>query len=420
VSRFFKNIILLAMLRRRLPILPAGPTLLFAAKLAVLTAAIGAATWGVHQAVKRSLPYEQYRQHKVVVDNFETGPDTWFSVNAREIGIVEGPRAGKGLAVMARYDRHGDTIVSLYRDMRAIRAAGPARLEFSVYVADKTDGITVEAETEGRRIKLGDWQFDEGDWWSWVDLEVKLDPAGPPEKIHWMERKFESPRGRLSTLYVDNLRLVDEQSGHVIWSEDFDMNGWTPAGGGPDTARILSAGIREGAERYTLRLSPGAGMVSKDVRGQDLSGVERFRCRLMRWEGEGTVSLTLSAEGAEGSHTVDGLKPGEWRTVDLSWEDLGFESAASLQAVHTVGLDASGAGGDVYLDDVTFRRPPRRMYEVLKAVHCVLPTLAGLAVGLVLLLGLQFQEVRDVREWVKQRGWRKRKGQVEEPAGDVT
>ena len=177
---------------------------------------------------------------------------------------------------MMKYDRHGDTVVSLYRDVRAVRAAGPARLEFSVYVADKTDGIAIEGETEGRRTRLGDWQFDEGEWWSWVDLAVKLGPAGLPQKIHWMERKTESSPQRESALYVDDLRLVDEQSGRTVWSEDFDRNGWRCAGElsrapQPELA-IVDTRTEGDTPRYALGLSGPCSSWEKTIPGFDLSG----------------------------------------------------------------------------------------------------------------------------------------------------
>ena len=80
VSRAFKNGILLLLLRRHAPVLPIRESLAFAARLAVLSAAVGASVWGSLLVTRQWLPYEQYRAHVVSVGADlvqRTPPRTW-------------------------------------------------------------------------------------------------------------------------------------------------------------------------------------------------------------------------------------------------------------------------------------------------------------------------------------------------------
>ena len=415
-SRVFKNVLLLALLRRHLPVLPGRASLVFAAKLTALSVAVGLATWFAHAQVRRRLPWEQYRQHKVVVDSFETGPDTWFSLNANDVGIVEAPGGGKGWAMRMDYFRHNDTRCSLYREMKGLRATPGMRLEFSLHSSVKMFQVAVEVEASGERKRVLEAAVWEAAWGGWQKFSCRIEEAGPIDRIHWLEGHPRGPGD--GTLYLDDIRLVDEGSGEVVWSEDFDTNGWSPAGQAPaEEPGVENTQPEARAGRYALRLPPGPRAVQKDISGFDLSGTERFRCRLMSTEGPDEVTVRLTAEDSSASHKVELPEPDEWRTVDVSWKELGFQSAEQFQGVHTVWLEAKEGRGAIYVDDVTFRRPPSRLYELFKLLHCALPTLAGLIAAAVCLPLLKFEEVRDIRQWVKDRGWRRRREAGEEVAG---
>jgi len=182
---------------------------------------------------------------------------------------------------------------------------------------------------------------------------------------------------------------------------------------------VVNTGGGARAPRYALAVSGGRGVVSNPV-GEylDLAGVTRFRCRLMTPgpQGASVVVRLVSPERAAESRAV--LAPGQWKTVDLDWKGLGFESERAFRRVGSVELQVPGGAGVVYVDDVTFRRPPRRLYELVKLVHCVLPTLAGLLAAAVCLPLLRFEEVGDVRRWVRERGWRRRSVEAREGVGE--
>jgi len=402
VSRYFKNIILLGLLAKRLPVLPARESLVFGAKLAVLSVAVGLATWGAHEVVRRRLPYDKYRQHKVVVDNFETGPDSWFSLNAQDISIAQAPGQGQGLAVRMQYDRHGATPCSLYRELKGMRAATPVLVEFSLYSEGPMDGIAVEVERNGSRSRVFEERFAAGTQptGQWQHFLCEISEPQPIERIHWLETK--SALNTTNAFYIDNILL---KSPTWLWGEDFDRNGWQ---GAPGSSAQPWVGSEVSAGEKSCALALPEGTCSKALMGLDLSGVERFRYRLLNTgPSDAEVSVTLTGAGETGvSHRVS-LRPGEWQRTDLSWQDLGLPSPEEFASLNDVRVEASQPG--VYLDDVTFRRPPSRMYEVYKLAHCTVPTLAGLLVAILCLLVLRFDEMRDVGRWIKKRGWRRRK-----------
>ena len=248
VSRYFKNLILLLMLRQHLPLLPARETAIFALKLVVFTAAVGGATWLGHRWMQRKYPFMPYRQHKVVVDNFETGPDTWFSLNAAEIGLAEVSDGERGLALKARYNRHGETRCSIYRNLTGIRTGGDLRLEFAVLSENPADKLAVELEeTEGRR-RILESDLRPGEW---VKMSVAIQDAGDARKLHWMEVSGPTTE---NTLYIDDVRLVRAGTSEITWQEDFDSNGWSNS----VRPRVANVKPDSDAPRYALPLPPGS------------------------------------------------------------------------------------------------------------------------------------------------------------------
>jgi peptidoglycan biosynthesis protein MviN/MurJ (putative lipid II flippase) len=406
VSRVFKNLILLALLRRRLPILPLRDTLVFAGNLLVLSGAVGLATWGTYQVVRRHVSFEQYRQHKVVIDNFETGPDTWFSLNAKEVSIVRMEDDAQGLAVMMRYDRHGETQPSLYREMQGIRTEDAQQLKvfFDVYSAQPARGIALEVERGGKRERVFEDKSFAGGWETFTAVIDR--PAGIV-RLHWLEA---SPgAGGENRLYLLNVAMADG-TGRFLWEENLRDGGWKGLMPLPDERQPGLVDTQPGAvsPRYALEAPVAVYGARKDIAGFDLSGTDQFRCRLMP-RGDKPTFVTLRLVGPGGSVTRrEEVTAGKWKTVDLAWKDMGFASVAEFRAVQRIEVETTES--DVLLDDVTFRRPQQRMmYEAMKFIHCAVPSLAGLVVGIVCLLILKFPEVDDVVRWVRDRGWRRRK-----------
>jgi len=428
VSRLFKDLILLALLRRHIPILPARPTLVFAGKLAALTAAIGLATYGTYEIVERRVPLEPHRQHKVVVDNFETGPDTWFSLNARDTGIVREPETlevGERLGaccVMMAYGRHGGTQCRLYRRMDGIRTGEAQWLAFSLHSAGEMAGILVEVEQRGQRVPVFQQAFEspqEQPTARWREFLVDLQDVGAFDAIHWSEPA--SSTQTANRLYLTRVSLRSDGPDGLFWEEDFETNGWSTTASNHGTRegpmpRVTDTRRGDETPRHALAVTSEVGTTYNPISDYlDISGTTRFRCRLMTpGPRPTTATIKLVCPGRVGAREV-ALTPGEWETVDLDWEALGFESPEEFGEVRAVQLEVPR--GTVYLDDVTFRRPPRRMYEVAKLAHCVVPTVAGLVVGALCLALLRFEEMHDIRQWIRKRGWRRRKEEAEEVGG---
>jgi len=404
VSRYFKNLILLALLKREMPILRARETLAFAAKLAALSAAVGLAAWLALGRVQRALPLEPYRQHKVVVDNFEAGTDTWFSLNAEQVEIAADPTGGQGAAVMMSYRRGGRAECSLSRELGGLRLEGPVRLDFKACATGRAvPRLVVQAESADKRTAAGTfapvWTAPPG----WQEFSCTIPDAAGIKRLYWLDGGG-GQAGRAS-LFLKDVQLTDERTGELIWREDFQTNGWTggPAGTAP---RIVDAAEPGKPARCGLLVEPDT-LARKDLSRLDPGDADHFRCRLMSRSAGAGAKLTLQAAGGKGSLDVALPVPGVWEVVDASWEKMGFKSAADFRSLRAIEVQAAGAS--VYVDDVTLRRPATRFYEAAKLVHCAVPTLLALIVGLPVLLALRFPETRDVVEWVRRRGWRRRK-----------
>jgi hypothetical protein len=407
VSRYFKNLILLGILRRRVPVLPFKESAGFALKLAILTAGVGLATWGCHRLVRERWPMEPYRQRKVVVDNFETGPDSWFSLNAREIGIAPAPGEGEGLAVRMSYNRHGDVHPSLYRRIDRLAAAGPLRLEFAAMLEQPAERLVVELEGEDGRERVFNRTLGDAPAGSWQSFTVDIASLEGIEGIHWLEAGNRPEESNI--LWIDDVILRVPETGEVFWGQNFDANGWRAAEG--TSASVADSRAEGETPRYALALAEGKYM--KSLASYDLSETTVLRVNVRNDEDrERTVSVVLSGPTGEPKVAEEEVPPHEWRTFARTWEELGYESAEAFRRAVRLTIESPGEG--VWVDDVTLRRPARRTYEVIKLIHCTLPTLAGLIVGALLGLLLKFEEIDDVVSWVKQRGWQREKEDVEE------
>ncbi len=402
VSRYFKNLILLGMLRRHLPVLPARSTLIFGLKLAIFTAGIGAATWFGHRWFSHNYPFAPYRQHKVIVNSFETSPETWFSLNAAELGLRPGPVNDDNVALRTRYNRHGETRCSIYRHVANLKMDRPLDMTFRAYSREQPGKIAVELkrDEERNRVLTGKLKTEE-----WTKHRVALPAGFSPDTIHWLE--IEGPE-RENVLYLDDIQLTDPKTGKILWQEDFDGDGWNATAGTPVTENVSD---QPSTFRYALRM-PADATTGRDIATYNLQDTTRFRYRLLnRSEEAVTVDIALESEGKTVTHTAE-LPAGDWTTVDKSWEELGFPAEKDFGT--TDGIEITTGDAPVYLDDVTFRRPPRRIYELIKFLHCVVATLAGIFAGALLLPLLRFEETNDVIRWVKEKGWQKSEDEVEE------
>jgi len=406
VSRIVKNAFLLLFLKRHVRVLAAGPTLRFAAKLAVLAAAVGMVAYSTLRWTERAFPYERYRLRKVTVDNFDVVPETWYSVDADAVEIVQAPGGEHGVAVHMLYKRHRHG-PALGRRLDHVRTAGARGLSFALRSSGKLSALRIRVDYRDGHTRSAEIECDEGVWGSWQTVVVPggLLDGGEVASIWWSDvGRGPSP----NEIWLDEVELTDG-AGAVLFAEDFDSNGWRLVGDSPSPARVVAA--QEG--RLALRLPQGARGLSKDIAGYDVSGTDRFRCRI-RPEGDAPVEarVVLRAPGHEAVRPVR-LEAGKWNTVAFAREELGFDGGA-WASLQSVSVTLGDAGRGLLVDDVTFRREPRIQYELLKVVHCTLPTLAGLLVMGICLVVLRFEELSYVTQWLRDRGWRRDR---HDPAG---
>ena len=408
VSRAVKNLAMLLVLKRHVNVLPARATLIFAARLAALSAAVGAAAWFARQWTERQFPYERYRLQKAVVDSFEVLPETWYSVDADTVMISAAPDAGHGNAVKMVYGRHGGRIVRLERDMSYVDCAAARSLSASLWGVEDARRLGVSVRRRGERA-FEDVGLSAGaaSPSGWTPVRVDLDGEDMAAVAFYEKAGGGTEPGKL---FVDDVALL-RADGAVLFTEDFDGNGWEPPAGTdtrPGAARV------EG-ERYALVLPSGLARATKDVRGYGLSGTDVFRCRVRAADGgEATVAVEL---GSPSRKTVRDLTvdAGQWTEFSVTREELDL-SREEWAGLTYVAVSAPEGHGGLWLDDVTFRRPARsRQYAALMLVHCALPALAGLAIMLPGLVLMRFAEFTYVLQWVKDRGW-KRRHEVREAA----
>ncbi len=409
VSRIVKNAFLLLILKRHVPVLPARQTLVFGAKLAALSAAVGGATFLGLRWTQRAVPYDRYRQQKVVVESFEVSPDTWFAVNADDTGIKAAPGdAAHGAAVAMTYKRHGAEKVALTRRLDGVRTAEARRLTFAARFDKDGGDIAVRLECCDGRVLTEKAKPADGAGGSdgWRRYAVDM-PGRELACISWFEDGPASAEA--NTMFVDDVVLADAD-GRALVSEDFDGSGWSGAAG---TAWVKTLSGKRQYPGYALGLPTDGRSADKDLRGYDLGATERMRLRMLNdSDAPAQAELTVESDSGEFSQTV-GLEPGKWQAFEVSRQALGCD-AATWRAVSALRLTARGAQGRVYLDELDFRMPARGLrYLTATGLNCALPALAGLLAMGACLAGLRFEELRYVIEWVRARGWRRRRGEGE-------
>jgi hypothetical protein len=298
--------------------------------------------------------------------------------------------------------------------MTGIRTEGKLQVSFSLCSEQPMSGIAVEVEQGGKLRRVFEERFDSPEKQPvgrWREFSFSMKNDTRIDKVHWLES--DASAGGLNRLYILDVELSGADKDVVLWREDFiGVNWWGEWLDDPHSLPSVVNTESDGRNpRFALQVSPDNNQFGKDIAGLKLDDTQRFRCRLKACgDSPANVMLELISPGRTISHQVQ-VPVGSWQTIDLSWDELGFSSPKEFQTLRRLGIQARG--GQVFLDDVTFRRPASRVYEVMKFVHCAVPTLTAMVAALICLVLLRFEEVRDVVAWVKARGWRRRKEEGE-------
>ncbi len=150
-SRAFKNIVLLVVTRFHVRILPFKDTVVFAAKLAVVSAAVWAATRFPLLLTDRVTPLESLKGRSVMVDTFNFEPKGWVSRDAEVLGVERTLARGDVLLAWAKLTPTRRFPARLPAQRLPVDASGQIDLA-SAFQAWKLDARPAPAPAAGRRL----------------------------------------------------------------------------------------------------------------------------------------------------------------------------------------------------------------------------------------------------------------------------
>lgn len=432
-ARAFKNLILIAVMRLHVRILPWRPTLIFLVKAAVATAGVWAAAEFTYRPLKRLIPLEPYRRREVMIDTFNVELRDWEADNVDDFRLARGTdsslaKAFPGLARQRREDvslfGHDDVIVAEYR--RSPRRTAGLRRDLtdfdlrnarSIYLlvsVSKPTELTFELVTRvGRSFPHGPVRVEGSG-----SIKLDLDSLCSPEMLHdvvalWVRDTSAVPRVerepttlvlRAFELWNDQEKVFRERlSAHPApWGLEAATPGELPWG-----ARLDDTGERRGEPELALHLPPAEPrrrIVSGPLAAYNLAACDRltFKARADK-----PCRLTVTFAGPSPTEASLDVKPSAGRksySIPLSQR----QAASRLEFSVPEGVD-------FWLDNVAFVREPRGprlgrivvMYELGKLVHVVVPTVVAFVAFVALLFSLRVEEAGEAWEWLRERALKK-------------
>lgn len=356
VSRIFKNLILLAVMRTRLPIFPPRETLIFLGQMVLLCAVVGGVVYASFQPLQRLLPVNPLKEREVMVDTFNFEPRGWFSLDADELEVIPGARslhltgpAGQPLTVdFPELPR--DQLLRV-RGLRLwARAEGPVRL--TVRLHDR------EEATFERTVEL-----ERPEEWQCLDLEFSgFQAPGPPS--HRLRA------GRLTTcslvvlperpgasLWIDSLALL-AKGGQVLVLEDFE----TAAGWGKNRPPTLARAIEPNHGGHALwahyrrsaRRQVSFRRELTDFRLEEATEL-RFTVKATL-PGQWSVQL-VGPEGPLASQTFSCDQAGRWQTCSLKLPEQGLTEPVEALILEDETATPPGSPQPIqfWIDNLRFR-----------------------------------------------------------------
>jgi|GEM_PF-1596086 len=429
LSRIFKNLALLAILRLRMPILPMRETVTFAAKLAVVCLAFAAVVHGSNRVLENLTPMTHFKKADVVLDTFNAENTSWTSRDADELTVER--VSGGAVGLVARYRPLTSREISLDRELGYFRLADVSQVSFVC----RTDVASAKGEPDGASWKpqrlIVEIAFDNETWRSepvdigiaWPDsphtipvpsglgrarrvsLIIPRESDGATGLFSSLKPRPPTPR---RTLLLKELRF--RSGGREIITDSFAQP--TPDWQTPDDVLLVSATSEDDAGEQALMLvSDGtARRASRDLAGYDLRDTAGLRLKVKSSRG-GELDVALFDAAGNRFYRAFAIDPSDSRKSYV----IGFEKfpgAIDPSRLERVQFgfrpDAGGMPERVWLDNVTFvagRGPLWGLaYEVAKFVHVAIPCLAGGIVLIALVFLLRIEEGRLVLDWVVEQG----------------
>ncbi|NQT20719.1 MAG: hypothetical protein HQ592_13510 [Planctomycetes bacterium] len=424
LSRIFKNVALLAILRLHVPILPLRQTAVFAVKLLVVCAVFAVVVQGSHRVVRSAVRAEKFKKPNVVLDTFNAENTAWTSRDADEINVMQSD-AGPALAFTYRPLKS--------RDIAIDRELGNFRL-------DAIDQVSFICRSEARQDVILEIAFDEETWRSqpvsigpeWPEAAYTVDvPAGKgkarsvslviPRQVG-EGGSFDFLRAREdvdgTTLRLREVRF--RNAGREVLTDSFPQPSpeWSSADG---PLRVANTGENDASEQALLLVDGGvAKRVSRGLAGYDLQHVDGLRVKV-----KSTVAgqLHMSIIDSTGGRCDKALaiQPSETRKTHSAAfaEFTGSLGPSLLERVQFSFEPADDAATDatVWLDNVTLTSSAgivcrvNLRYEIAKLVNVAAPCLLGGIVLIALIFLLRIEEGRLALDWILEQARRRlRKG----------
>jgi len=417
-ARAFKNVILLAVMRYHVRILPWRESVVFLAKALAVTMGVILATHYVHALFEGALPLERCRRHEVVLDTFNIEPRGWESANVakfRAVGaggeVPDGLPAPATCGVLAGYYRSPRRTPGLRLDIEDFDLAAASAIRCNVAASSHT-ALTFSLVTRGRR------SYAHQPVWLSPGVahvvELPLEGFGAGEALGgvvglWIRDTTPAERVERATtwLMVCGVALVVGER-----AVPFERLLWRLEGEGAPA--VEDTGERPDASELALRVAPGPG--PRRLVTSSLAFHKLARCDLLRFKARADKPFALTirlaqADGGLASARVPVGMSDSRRAYSVGLSD--FEPGLSARPVR-LEFDIP-AGVDFWLDNPAFVReaPGPHLggvslaYEVLKVVHVAVPSVVALGVFVALTFLLRIEEGRQAWEWLREKALRR-------------
>jgi len=434
MSRIFKNLTLLAILRLRVPLLPLRETVTFIAKLAVVCLAFAAVVHGSGRLLENIAPLGRFKKADVVLDTFNAENTNWTSRDADELTVGRTPDGAAALA--ATYRPLTSREISLDRELGDFRLDDVSQVSFVCRANVPSAGNNPGGASRESQPLMVEIAFDNETWRSqpvnvgtaWPDSPHTIPvPTGMgrarrvslivPRQgdestgfFDLLKPRRPTPPG---TLLLRELRF--RSGGREIITDSFAQP--APHWQTPDGVLLVSATSKEDhAEQALMLVSDGtARRASRSLVGYDLRHAAGLKFKV-KSGGGGELDVTLFDTGGNRFDKTVALTAGDSRkSYAVGFEQFpGAIEPSRLQRVQ-FGFrpDAGGMPRDVWLDNVTFVAGGFTLwgfsvlYELAKFLHVAIPCLAGGIVLITLVFLLRIEEGRLVFDWVVEQGRQK-------------
>jgi len=456
-ARAFKNIILIAVMRMRVRILPWRPTVIFLAKAAIATAGVWAAAEFTYRPLKKLLPLDPYRRREVMIDTFNVELRDWEADNVDDFQIVSlsdpsvaeafpwlARPAGTPLpshregqkAIMAEYRRSPRRSAGLRRDLGDLDLTKAPVLRAAVGVTEATD-LTVELVTsQGTSYASKPVGFLPGGVQRvWVNSEDFCSRKALGDVVAvWLRdtTAVQHVQRKPTALLIGSFQVCDVEDAEGIGERlDAGPGDWRyfqkGVRGSGVPAQVADTGERPGEPEMALHLP--ASEKRRTIAGGRIEFFRLGACDRLTFKARADKTCRVE---------VNLLAPDPKSTDPADWVQMTTPveiKASERRKAYPVPLSAFTVPGDrqfrkgefaaiefvvpdgvdFWLDNVAFVREakgPRLgrvalFYELGKLIHVAVPTLAAFVVFVVLLFVLRVEEAREGWEWVKEKGLKK-------------